>query len=146
MKLTTDMCLNKVFHLAKSWGVKMSLKISFFTQFQPFLNTSIKTVAYLMHHLACHHWSKFQTKLTTFYGVLAKRLPKSSLNWHFLLVQKHLKISNSRAADLMLLKLARYANYLNNFHLLKTEGANQKDNTLRKNIKRYQKFISKPWL
>ena len=27
------------------------------TPFQPFLNTSIKLVAYLMHHLACHHWS-----------------------------------------------------------------------------------------
>ena len=35
----------------------------------PFLNTSIKAVANLMHHLAYHHWSKFQTKLTTFLGV-----------------------------------------------------------------------------
>ena len=45
-------------------------------QFRPFLNTSIKTVAYLTHHLACHYWSKFQTKLTTFGGVLAKNPPK----------------------------------------------------------------------
>ena len=35
----------------------MSYKISFLTKFQPFLNISIKTVPYLMHHLACHHWS-----------------------------------------------------------------------------------------
>ena len=35
----------------------MDCKISFLTQFQPFLNTLIKTVAYLKHHLACHHWS-----------------------------------------------------------------------------------------
>ena len=26
-----------------------------------------------MHHLACHHWSKFQTKLATFGGILAKK-------------------------------------------------------------------------
>ena len=57
----------------------MSVKISFLPQFQPFLITSIKTVAYLMHHLSCHNWSKFQTQLTTFQGFLAKRPPKCSL-------------------------------------------------------------------
>ena len=64
MKLTMNMYLNKVFHLLNSWGVthrvsegvnnkplKMSQKISFFAQFQPFLNISIKTVAYLMHYI-----------------------------------------------------------------------------------------------
>ena len=69
IKLTTDIYLIKVFHLAKSWGAKISLKISFFAQLQPFHKTSVKTVAYLVHHLACQHWSKFQTKLTTFQGV-----------------------------------------------------------------------------
>ena len=34
-------------------------------KFWSFLNTSIKVVAYLMHHLACHQWSKLQTKLAT---------------------------------------------------------------------------------
>ena len=58
MKLITDIYLNKVFHLAKSWGVKISFKISFF------LNTSVKSVAHLIRHLACHHWLKFQTELT----------------------------------------------------------------------------------
>ena len=52
-------------------------------QFSSFFNTSIKTVAYLVHHLTCHHWSKFQTKLTTFWGVLAKKQPKTSLNDSF---------------------------------------------------------------
>ena len=68
MKLTTDIYLNKVFHLAKSWDVKMSLKISFLVQFRPFLNTlkKKKDVAYQISHLACHHWSKFQTKLTAY--------------------------------------------------------------------------------
>ena len=57
----------------------MSQKISFLTQYWPFLNISIKAVAYLMHHLVCHHWSKFQTKLTSFWGVMAKKQSKSSL-------------------------------------------------------------------
>ena len=66
MKVTTDIYHDKVFHLAKSWGIKMSLKINFLAQFQPFLNTSIKAVAYLTYHLACHHWPKFQTKFSRF--------------------------------------------------------------------------------
>ena len=41
-------------------------KISFLVQFRPFLNNSIKTIAYLIHRFASLHWSKFQTKLTTF--------------------------------------------------------------------------------
>ena len=54
---------NFVLYLAKSWGVirrvqecvnkkthKISPKISFLSQFLPFHNTSIKTVAYLRHH------------------------------------------------------------------------------------------------
>ena len=39
---------------------KMSLKISFLTQFWSFLNTTIKTVAYMMHHLACHTGQQFK--------------------------------------------------------------------------------------
>ena len=67
MKLARDIYPNKVFHLAKSWGInkktlQMSQKISFLVQFQSFHNTSKKTVAYLMHHFACHHWSKNHPK------------------------------------------------------------------------------------
>ena len=70
MKLTTDIYLNKVFHLAKSWGVILRVwegvkKLTKWAKKLIFLNTSIKTVAYLMHHLACHQRSKLQTKLTT---------------------------------------------------------------------------------
>ena len=43
----------------------MSPKIISLSHFLPFHNTSIKTVAYLMHHLAYHQWSKFQTELIT---------------------------------------------------------------------------------
>ena len=38
----------------------MTHKLSFWAQFQPFLNNSIKTLVYFIHHLACHHWSKFK--------------------------------------------------------------------------------------
>ena len=59
IKFTTDMYLNKVFHLAKSWGVthEVHKQKTFLAQFWPFLNTSINSVAYLMHHLAYHHLS-----------------------------------------------------------------------------------------
>ena len=80
-KLTQDKYLNKVFHLKKSGGVKISLKISFWTQFRSFLNTAIKIVEYLIHYLACEHWSKVQTKLKILGSSEAKKLPKSSLRW-----------------------------------------------------------------
>ena len=78
LKLTTDIYLNKVFHLTKSWAVKMSLKISFLVKFRLFLNTTIKTVAYLMHHLAFHHWSKVQTKLTNSREFWSKDNPEAA--------------------------------------------------------------------
>ena len=53
----------------------MSLKISFLTQFQSF-NISIKTVAYLMHHLACHHWSN---KIDNILESSGQHPPKTSL-------------------------------------------------------------------
>ena len=80
-KLIQDIYLHKVLHLTKSGGVKMSLKISFLTQFRSFLNTTIKIVEYLTHHLACEHWSKVQTKLKILGSSEAKKLPKSSIRW-----------------------------------------------------------------
>ena len=77
-KLTTDKYFKEVFHLTKSWGVKMSLKISFLAQFWSLLNSTIKTVAYLMHHLAYRHWSKVQTKLTNFREFWPKDNPKAA--------------------------------------------------------------------
>ena len=44
-----------------------------------FLNTAIKIVEYLTHHLACEHWSKVQTKLKVLGSSEAKKSPKSSL-------------------------------------------------------------------
>ena len=78
-KLIQDIYLHKILHLTKSGGVKMSLKISFLTQFRSFLNTAIKIVEYLIHHLACEHWSKVQKKLKILGSSEAKRSPKRSL-------------------------------------------------------------------
>ena len=108
MKLITIMYLHKVFYLAEDWGVthraqkgvnqkplKMSQKIGFLAQFQVFLKNKIKTATCLMHYIALHHWSKFQTNLTTFHCVTSK----SSLKLYFLLVWKHLKFQNSRTTN-----------------------------------------------
>ena len=73
-----DIYLDKAFHLAKSWEVKMSLKISFLAQLRSFLNTTIKAVAYLLHHLACHHWSKIQEKLINFREFWLNDNPKAA--------------------------------------------------------------------
>ena len=64
MKLTTTMYLHETFHLAKNWdgthrvyeGVNEKLENeSFALIFTNFLTTS-KTVTYVMHYLALHHW------------------------------------------------------------------------------------------
>ena len=38
-----------------------------------------------MYYVTLHHWSKFQTDLTTFQWVTSKKPPKSSLKLYFLL-------------------------------------------------------------
>ena len=50
-----------------------------------------------MHCVTLHHWSKFQTNLTTFPGVKSKKLPRSSLKLYLLLVWKHLKFRNYKS-------------------------------------------------
>ena len=53
----------------------MNQKNQFSGPIWPFRNTSIKTVAYLMHHLACHQWWKFQTKFKHW------AIPEKSKQW-----------------------------------------------------------------
>ena len=94
--------LNKVFHLVKSWGVfhrvykdvqgrvqtlKMNLNINFWPNLDHYLILQ-KTVAYLMHHLACHNGSKFRLLL----GSPAQKSTQKQHEKQFLLVRKHLKI------------------------------------------------------
>ena len=139
-------------HLAKSLDVthrvwedinkknsQKSQKNSFLAQFQPFLNTSKRTIQYLMHHLTCHHWSKFQTKLTTFWGVLAK---KNTQKQPKMTVSSNTKTfeNNSRTTDSISMKHSLYVYHLSTFHLLKTEYH------LRGSWGRIQKTIRKSWL
>ena len=147
-KLTPDIYLSKVFHLTKSWGVKTSLKISFLAQFRLFLNTAIKIVVYLMHHLACHHWSKVQTKL----NILGSSGQKTTQKHPKMTVStgtktfENLKFKNYRSD---IAKIVHYMYHLNPFHLLKTESINQREGTSEKNIKKFQefiKFLSLIWL
>ena len=63
----------------------MSLKVVFLAQFEVFFKNKIKTITYLMHYVALHHWSKFQTNLTTFQWVTSKKPPRSSLKLYLLL-------------------------------------------------------------
>ena len=157
MKLTTDIYLGQVFYLAKSWGVtrrvkesvnkknlKMSRKIIIFCPISTISSYFSKSHSISSDASSCtHHWSKFQTKLTTFWGVLAEKLPKSTLNWQFLLVQKHLKIWNSRTSDLISIKLACYVYQLNTFNLLKSDSVQWKDDRVhtQKTINKCQKFL-----
>ena len=38
-----------------------------------------------MHYITLHHWTKFQTNLTTFQCVMSKKPPRSSLKLYLLL-------------------------------------------------------------
>ena len=57
-------------------------------QNHPFLKTTIKTMTYLVHDPTLPYWSNVQANLATFWGVLAKKPPKSSLKRQILLRHK----------------------------------------------------------
>ena len=95
MKLTINIYLNKVFHLAKSWDVSHRVykdvnkkTLNFLAQFRPLLN-NLKNCS-ISDASSC--LSKLITNVGCFWGVLAKTPPKSSVKRQFLLVRKHLKI------------------------------------------------------
>ena len=110
MKLTISMHVHKKLTLLEDWGVRRRKpktsqndpencffgSISGAFQFLNF-RKKIKTITYLMHCVTLHHWSKFQTNLTTFPGVKSKKLPRSSLKLYLLLVWKHLKFRNYKS-------------------------------------------------
>ena len=61
----------------------MSPKVTFLVPLGPFFNAFIKIVAYLLHELPCHEWSKLQTKLTTlgYSRKTPKRVVEGILFW-----------------------------------------------------------------
>ena len=82
MKLTTIVYLHETFHLTKDLGVthrkwqgvveklfKKYQKIVFLAPFLRIFRSISKTITYVIHGLALHHWWKFCTNRTSF-GVL----------------------------------------------------------------------------
>ena len=71
----------------------MCLKTGFSTEFPPFLDSTITIVTYMLDSMVLHYWSRFQTYLTPFLGVMAKKRPKISLKSYFLLLSKIFEIT-----------------------------------------------------
>ena len=91
MKVTTDIYLNKVFHLPKSSvcliGCEISQKITFLAEFRPFLSTS-KTYS-ISDASSC--LSSLVKNTGCFWETLAKNPPKSSINDSFYWYENILK-------------------------------------------------------
>ena len=47
----------------------------------------------MLDSMVLHYWSRFQTYLTPFLGVMAKKRPKISLKSYFLLLSKIFEIT-----------------------------------------------------
>ena len=77
-----------------------------------------------MDHLACHHWSNVQTKLTNFRSSGQK------------IIQKQPKMTVTTSTS-----TCENLDYLNTFHLLKTEGVNQREGATQKIMKECLEFI-----
>ena len=139
MKLTTIMYLHETFHLAKNWGVthrvqeavnekplKKSQKTSFLAQFLGIFRTISKTVIYVTRYIAPHYFFKFQKNLTAFGGVMARKPPRSSLQWQFLLLRKQLKIHNLATTNSILMKLTTIMYFHKTFNLAEDWVLNDK--------------------
>ena len=75
--------------------------------------------------MVLHYWPRFQTYLIAFWGFIAKKRPKISLNSYFLLLPKHLKFENSETTNHIRIKLGPDIYHLNTFPLLRNEGVTQ---------------------
>ena len=69
----------------------------------------------MIHPMVLRYWSRFQTYLTPFWGVMAKKLPKISLKSYFLLLPKHLKLEKSETATQIRIKLGPDVYHFNTF-------------------------------
>ena len=93
-----------------------------------------------MHQLTGHHWFKVQAKLKVLRSSDQKttqKQPKVTVSIGEKTFE-NLKLKNYRY---VLLKLVHYVYHFNPFHLLKTEGVNQRDSTSEKTIQKCQEFI-----
>ena len=107
MKLTTIMYLHDTFHL----GLGL----------QDYIKTC-NTCDALYWNIGLHCCFKFQKNLTAFGGVKIRKPPRSSLQWQFLLVGKHLKIHNLATTNAKLMKLTTIMYLHGTFYLAKDWG------------------------
>ena len=78
----------------------------------------------MVDSMVLRYWPRFQTYLTPFWRVMAKKHPKISLKSHFLLLPRHLKFENSGIINHIRIKLAPDMYHLNPFPLPRNEGVN----------------------
>ena len=100
-----------------------------------FCKNKTNTIICLTHSNALHHWSNFQTKLTTFQWVTSKKPPRSSLKFYFLLVWNYLKFQNSKNS---LINFVRILWFVCNLGLVLFDS--QKDKVSGKNFSFWQYF------
>ena len=89
MKLTTIIYRHETFYLAKNCGVthgawktsEREPENQFFGLISWNFRTVSKTIIYVMRYIALHYCSIFQKNLTAFRGVMARKPPRSSLQW-----------------------------------------------------------------
>ena len=79
---------------------------------------------YVMCKIALHYCSKFQKNLTGFGRVMGRKPLRSSLQWQFQLVGKHLIIYNLATTNAILMKLTTIIYLHETFHLAKKLGRN----------------------
>ena len=124
MKLTMIVYPHETFHLAKDWGIthrasegmikkplKKSQKTDFFLELSVLLTYLTaqpkRNFQYyiIFSTIALPCWSKFQKNLTAIGEFMAKKPPRSSQQWQFLLLRKHLKIHDLANTNATLIKL-----------------------------------------
>ena len=97
----------------------------FLTEFPPFLRITIKIVTYMIDSMVLHYWPRFQTYLTPFWGVMAKKHPQISQKSCVFLLPKHLKFEKSGTTNHIHVKLGPDRYHLNTFPLPRNGGVNQ---------------------
>ena len=75
-----------------------------------------------MVNIGLHYCSKSEKSLTRFGGVMAKKPPKSTQKWYFLLIGKHLKLNNLTTTNAILMKLTTLMYLHDTFHLAQNWG------------------------
>ena len=79
-----------------------------------------------MQSIGLHYCFKSEKNLTAFAGVMAKKPPKSTQKWYFLLVRKYLKIHNFATTNSILIKVTTIMDLHETFHLAQNWGVTRR--------------------